>query len=161
MLTDKRSSWICRLCCSIEDTQETRDQGEKAGASGFLAMPYTLDHVKTLVQEQLLRSVDADAEEPLYSSFRDDDSMHSLLMDFVRMLVGTTNKLNSANNSSDFEQVERVCNQLKGAGGSYGFEQISEMADVVLKQLAEEKREADAIHDCVADLVRTLRRVKV
>jgi len=87
--------------------------------------------------------------------------MLPLLRDFVKTLNGLITKLNEANGASDNEQIERVCQQLKGAGGSYGYEAVTEAAKTVLDRLQAEDMDLESIHGGVGELIRTLRRVRV
>ncbi len=59
----------------------------------------------------------------------------------------------------DFETVERLGHGMKGAGGSWGFQAITEIG-AALEQAAE-SADADASRRCVGELSRYLDRVEV
>lgn len=63
--------------------------------------------------------------EPLRSQFADDADMAELLVEFVTGLTGTCEKLENALAAGDTESVKRVGHQLKGAGGGYGYPDIT------------------------------------
>ncbi len=86
--------------------------------------------------------------------------MDALLRDFVKTLNGLIAKLNEANGSSDYEAIERVCQQIKGSGGSYGFESLSSSSITVLERLQSDDLDLEAVQTSVSDLIRMLRRVR-
>ena len=65
------------------------------------------------------------SDEPLFSEYLDDPEMGELIEDFVIGLTGTVNQLRLAITREDVESVRRIAHQMKGAGGGYGFPDLS------------------------------------
>lgn len=67
------------------------------------------------------------SDEPLYSEYLDDPEMGELIEDFVIGLTATVNQLRMAISQNDVELVKRIAHQMKGAGGGYGFPDLSQV----------------------------------
>lgn len=65
---------------------------------------------------------------PVRSTFSDDPEMHELVVFFVQEVPSRVDDMQRAWASQDAEMVERIAHQLKGAGGGYGFQVISDAA---------------------------------
>lgn len=68
----------------------------------------------------------------------DDPDMIDLVEEFVGGLETRLADLKAAHARNDYEQLKTLAHQLKGAGGSYGYPQISELAANVEPQFAQE-----------------------
>lgn len=68
------------------------------------------------------------ATEPIYSNFGNDPDLGEIVELFVEEMPGRIQTLIEQCNSSDWEGLRRTAHQLKGAAGSYGFEEISPVA---------------------------------
>ncbi len=66
--------------------------------------------------------------QPMKSLYADDDVIAEILPDFVRNLSGYVDKLRAALAVGDHVQGARVCHDLKGTAGGYGYPEISELA---------------------------------
>ena len=64
----------------------------------------------------------------LTSLFADDPDMTELLTEFCQDLGVHAQTLEAALDCDDLVRLRRVAHQLKGAGGGYGFPQITEAA---------------------------------
>lgn len=67
----------------------------------------------------------------LAQSLQSDPAYRDLISGFVDVLPERTAGILAAIDAEDREEVIRLAHQLKGAGGSYGFDEISVRAKVV------------------------------
>ncbi len=67
-------------------------------------------------------------DEPLYSSLGTDPYLSDIVELFVEEMAGRIQTLVEQFNSGDWGGLRRTVHQLKGAAGSYGFEEISPTA---------------------------------
>lgn len=58
----------------------------------------------------------------------EDPDMVDIVLDFVNELPGRAKELERAFAARDWGKLEKLSHQLKGAGGSYGYPQITEVA---------------------------------
>jgi HPt (histidine-containing phosphotransfer) domain-containing protein len=72
--------------------------------------------------------VSAGAAQTLYSQYADDPDFAPLLAVFVEELPDRVDQMNRAWLADSLEEVARQAHQLKGAGGGYGYPQISDTA---------------------------------
>jgi HPt (histidine-containing phosphotransfer) domain-containing protein len=66
-----------------------------------------------------------DEKEPIYSTFGNDPELSELLALFVSDLQDRINMMRKHFESENWAGLQRVAHQLKGAGGSYGFNPIT------------------------------------
>jgi two-component system, sensor histidine kinase len=112
------------------------------------------------------RPVPAPAARPapgdaLISQFRDDPDMSTIIEDFVNGLPAQVARIHGLLEGRNLVELRRTVHQLKGAGGGYGFPQITEFA---LQAENELKASADAdltasVQGRVDELVALIRRV--
>jgi HPt (histidine-containing phosphotransfer) domain-containing protein len=103
----------------------------------------------------------SDPPEAIRSQYADDPDLADILDKFVASLGGRIMPMRNALANRDYDEVRRLAHKLKGAGGSYGYPQLSEtagvldnasaikdgeMARVTLKQLSELCRAVQAGH---------------
>jgi two-component system, sensor histidine kinase len=96
----------------------------------------------------------------LVSQFHDDPDMAAVIEEFVTGLPAQVAKLRDLVEGKNLSELRRTVHQLKGAGGGYGFPQITEFA---LKAENELKASADdltaTVQSRVDELVDLIRRV--
>jgi CheY-like chemotaxis protein len=103
----------------------------------MLAMPIAqlMRHDDLPEVRQLLAAVDsvptnANASPPMIvSTFQDDPEMAELVEMFVGSLPERVTALENTHAAGDLADLARTAHQLKGAGGGYGFLQITEAAE--------------------------------
>jgi histidine phosphotransfer protein HptB len=98
------------------------------------------------------------ARQPLRSQFADDADFHELLDDFVAALPERSRLLVELHSTGLIEELARHAHQLKGAGGGYGFPEISEAGGEL--QQACRGQNAASIDECVTELLALLDRVE-
>ena len=98
--------------------------------------------------------------DPIRSQYEDDADMLDLVREFASDLPSRVRCLEELLAQGDFEELERMAHQLKGAGGGYGFPQITETA-AALEQAVKSGGTDSEIKDSAADLTQTMRSVEV
>lgn len=152
----------------IGTSSNTSDQTKRAfleaGAEAFLGKPFTSEALVAALSEHCATlTVDAgDAPgEPIVSSLAGNASMTDLLNEFVDGMEEYVARLRQAKTSKDLDQLVKLCQQLKGAGGSYGYDPITQAAELAVEQLHAEQQDAEKINEAVGELIQVLRRVRV
>lgn len=88
--------------------------------------------------------------EPVHSIFEDDPDMAELVASFVAELPARIRSIEGCLGGGDLEELQRLAHQLKGAGGGYGFPQITDLAaslEQALKEGADEAVVKERTHD--------------
>ncbi len=98
-------------------------------------------------------------DRPIYSQFGDDPDLGELVEMFVSEMPDRIDTLTQLRQLSDWEGVGRIAHQLKGAAGSYGFDEVTPFA-ACLESLAKEGAAEDEIHVALGQLVGICRRLK-
>ena len=79
---------------------------------------------------------DTNAESGVIRSvFAGDPDMAELIVDFVGSIQDRLDEMTAAFESGDSDSLRRISHQLKGAGGGYGFGQVSVAANDVEQML--------------------------
>lgn len=98
--------------------------------------------------------------ETIQSLFADDEMMMEIVALFVAELPDRIATLEMAFHGSDLELLHRTAHQLKGAFGSYGFDQLTEPT----RKLEESTSRANVDHSEVQrdmeDLISFCRRIR-
>lgn len=69
-----------------------------------------------------------EAEQPLFGDFHHDADMRPIVVMFLSEIPGRVETLRTHMQHGDRASFRRVVHQLKGAGGGYGFQPISDAA---------------------------------
>lgn len=101
----------------------------------------------------------ANPSAPIYSIFAAQDDLGGLVEMFVREMPGRIESLLHAVEEEDWVEVGRIAHQLKGSGGSYGFQAVTEVAARLEKNCREQADQA-SIEVGVLDLVQICRRLR-
>ncbi len=96
--------------------------------------------------------------DPIRSQYEDDADMLDLVREFASDLPSRARRLEELLAQGDFEELERMAHQLKGAGGGYGFPQITETA-AVLELALRDGADTARVKESAAVLCETLRAV--
>ena len=67
----------------------------------------------------------AATENPVFSSFRDDEDFRELLEDLIAEIPEKITRIQLALSTSDWPSLRTVGHQWKGCGGGYGFEGLT------------------------------------
>ncbi len=105
-----------------------RARTKAAGCDAHLVKPIDkralIDAIRTLVG---LPTVTIDADD-LRSALADDPVLGDLIPGFIESLSRIRERLRQAHADSDAEQLAWIAHELAGAGGSYGFDEITDAA---------------------------------
>ncbi|GAB5496178.1 MAG: hypothetical protein Phyf2KO_12580 [Phycisphaerales bacterium] len=69
------------------------------------------------------------------SEFADDPDMHDLVYEYVSKMATRIEKMTTAFEQGEREQLIRLTHQLKGSGGGYGFPMLTSLAAELEKTL--------------------------
>jgi HPt (histidine-containing phosphotransfer) domain-containing protein len=64
----------------------------------------------------------------IVSQYADDTGLAPIIREFVSCLPERTRAMRSQFSSGNFPELERLAHQLRGAGGSYGYPMLTEVA---------------------------------
>jgi CheY-like chemotaxis protein len=151
------------LAISANGSEHAKSEATKAGAGAFLEMPFTLLTLQETIDALAKHDVDKTARgdgEPLFSSTTTDPQMRPLVEEFVSTLSEHARELGDAFKSHDQDGVLRICRRLKGTGGGYGFEPITEAAKLAILSLEAQEHDLQQIKQRVDELVALLHRAR-
>ena len=66
--------------------------------------------------------------EVIYSEYADDEDLAEIIDDFVAGLRKQVEQMQQAASNNDHKMLQRLAHRLKGAGGSYGYPMLTEVA---------------------------------
>lgn len=98
-------------------------------------------------------------EELLYSRLGEDPDLGEIVTMFVDEMPGRMATLQEQFNEHDWENLRRSAHQLKGAAGSYGFDEISPVAGR-LETCIRDEEPLEQIHAAVEEIIDLCRRVR-
>ena len=98
--------------------------------------------------------------DPIRSCYEDDADMLEIVREFANDLPDRVTSLEGCLGSGDSAQLQTLAHQLKGAGGGYGFPQITESAGA-LEHALKEGADVAVIKARTDALCDTLRAVEV
>lgn len=93
-----------------------------------------------------------DHQSLIYSDFGDDEDLAELVEMFVDEIPDRVQTMLDAAEGSDWEQLGRIAHQMKGAAGSYGFSEVTNVA-AVLEHACRQNASAETIQRALQDLV--------
>jgi signal transduction histidine kinase/DNA-binding response OmpR family regulator len=96
---------------------------------------------------------------PLVSTYADDPDMIEAIREFVDELPRHTALLQKCLDESNLARLEMAVHQLKGAGGGYGFDVVTELASAA-EQCIKEGQQLPKIKSRVEELMKTLQRIE-
>ncbi len=98
--------------------------------------------------------------DPIRSAFEDDPDMIDIVREFVSAFPDRMTAIEESLAKGDLARLQSLAHQLKGAGGGYGFPQITE-ASAELEQAVKEGADLSLIKEKLSRLFEILRAVVV
>lgn len=113
-----------------------------------------------MLQVELTVDPQGSSMDPIRSIYEDDPDMLEIVLEFAAELPQRVEELRSRMTEGDMAQLQVLAHQLKGAGGGYGFQQISDLA-ASLEQSLKEGADESTVKDRYQALCETLCAVEV
>lgn len=98
--------------------------------------------------------------EPIRSTYEDDPDMLELVEEFASELPERIQKIEALVAATDWTELQTIAHQLKGAGGGYGLQPITDSAAELELALKEGQDDA-VVTDRTSGLCAVLRAVRV
>lgn len=93
-----------------------------------------------------------DRQALIYSDFGDDEDLAELVEMFVDEIPDRVQSMLDSAEVSDWEQLGRIAHQMKGAAGSYGYGEVTNVA-AVLEHACRNNASAETIQRALQELV--------
>ncbi len=148
------------VAVSADRSDQMQARAMEAGANAFLTKPMDAKQLSEKVGQLMTFTSTEAAGDAVLSTLSQDREMRPLLREFVSSLSQSITLLREAGPDDDNATIREVCQQLSGAGTSYGFESITKTAELVLESLDADTKKAEQVRASVNDLLGLLRRVQ-
>ncbi len=158
----KRNANIVIVVVSADADADIEKKSLEYGGNAFLAKPFDMPNLRSLIVDALIENRNGESVGGLLRSTKTDDpDMLPLIEEFVGQLAFMIEELETARTGNDTQVLARLCNQLKGAGGGYGFYPITKAAEEALSQLASDTPDAEEVSVAVDTLISVARSASV
>jgi len=97
----------------------------QAGCNDYLSKPVDSQALVQCLRRHIVKPQEGDGILPLVSRFQNDPEMAGLLREFVGRLGEQARVMRQALDQRDLQTLQHDAHQLKGSGGSYGFDGIT------------------------------------
>jgi len=71
--------------------------------------------------------------EAIYSEYADDPDLVDLIEDFTSELENEINAMKESFDQGNYDKLRSLAHQIKGAGGSYGYQLLTDVSKVLEK----------------------------
>lgn len=149
------------VAISADGSDRCQSDALEAGGNAFLVKPFSREDLEQAFRQIAVVSNTSGEDAPIFSSINGDPEMRPLLQDFVSSLSRQTQKLRDAMHQADMNTLRDISRLLKGSGGSYGFNTVTDNANDLLIGLEARDDMDDQLRQQVTELIALLRRVKV
>jgi CheY-like chemotaxis protein len=149
------------IAVSAEDKDTLEQEALASGADVLLPKPITGESLISSAKALLGRdSGSRNGTNEIVSTLSGDQALQPLLQAFIDDARSAVAGLRSALDESDEQSLLRICRQLKGSGGSYGFEAITSSAELVLQSLGGAEKDIGRQRASVDNLIKVIDRIR-
>lgn len=147
------------LATSVDKSQS--EAAVVAGAEKFLGKPINSESFGKLVNLMLgMDDSDNQNSEPILSTLSHDESIRPLLREFISEIRGMIAELKTVDRASDPVFLRTSCRRLAGAGGGYGYDEVTAAAKGLMGRLDEIADEPAALKSATNNLLNVLTRLR-
>jgi signal transduction histidine kinase/DNA-binding response OmpR family regulator len=137
-----------------------RERSLAAGCDDHVVKPIHRATLIEAVRSRLDRGRSPTTDDAsLTSTLEDDDLIRDLLPAFLATLSDWATQLEAASARGDYDALKRVAHQLRGAGGGYGYDRITDAAAALEIELARDERASTCAVEALVTLCRRTSRV--
>ena len=115
--------------------KEDKNKCLNAGCDGFITKPINKEKLYEVTARYLkaVKVASSEDTQPIYSTLLDEgESYIGLINQFIGNLPGRVDELIRTYNNNELSEVRKIVHDLKGLGGGYGFNQLSEIASKLM-----------------------------
>ncbi len=126
------------VACSTNESPQAKIDALASGFVTVLPKPYGLDDFVELLEQHLPSEPAPESKiEPLFSSKWGDEPMRPLILGFLERLEGKVRRMQELLAERNTTALGKLCRELKGSAGGYGYEQIGELGRDLERIIAE------------------------
>jgi len=88
-----------------------------------------------------------------------DQDFEDIVPEFIESVHENVEEMKASLNANDIQSIQRIGHNLKGTGGGYGFEKLSELGGKI--EESAKNTNTDAIHKLITEISDYLSRVEI
>lgn len=137
------------IAMTADERDTTRIEALERGFANFLPKPYRFEDLLRILLQHLT-PVSTGSREVLTSELWSDAAMRPLIRRFLQRLVAQSQDIQRLASTGSVQQpvFRKLCTELKGSAGSYGYPSISQAAHALLDEASafDLRGRLDALH---------------
>lgn len=150
---------------------QDRDKCLQAGCNEYVAKPIQRQQLLDLLERMLVGSTpqlesnqptasleNANGDDAIHSVYENEEGFEEIIAQFVQRLPMHLDQMHRALQASLWDDLRRLAHQLKGAGGSYGYSQLTEDARTL--ETHAKAKDAEKANVALAALTDQVRRIQ-
>jgi signal transduction histidine kinase/CheY-like chemotaxis protein/HPt (histidine-containing phosphotransfer) domain-containing protein len=133
-----------------------------AGCTDHLAKPMSKTQLLEKIDGLTQTTAEAEVTERVHEqkvTIRGNNQLKDLIPGFLQDTSSVYKGMKECLAKNDYQNIRTMAHRMRGAGGSFGFQQISDIGENL--ERAAENRDRDRIQDCLRELSVYLERVEV